>query len=181
MTSRVPVRVVLIGFMGAGKSEVGRALAGRLGWSFLDFDAVIEQRAGRTVAEIFESEGEAAFRRMEADVADQLLTEEQVVLASGGGWAADPERVVRLGEDTVSVWLRVSAGEALRRSRAAPGSRPLLEGSAAESRASELLQTREPFYAAADVGVDTDGSTVEDVTARILEILATFGIETNAE
>lgn len=181
MTSRVPVRVVLIGFMGAGKSEVGRALAARLGWRFLDFDEVIEQGAGRSVREIFEAEGEAAFRRMEADVADALLGEEGVVLATGGGWAAAPDRLANLPEGSVSVWLRVSVAEALRRSRAAPGSRPLLEGPGVESRASELLRTREPFYAAADAGVDTDGSTVEDVTARILEILATFGIETNAE
>lgn len=179
--SRVPERVLLVGFMGAGKTSVGLALARRLGWRFLDFDRVVEEEAGRSIVEIFAEDGEQAFRRMEDDVAQRLLHERRVVLASGGGWAATPGRLEGTPSGTVSVWLRVGPEEAIRRCRTAPGRRPLLEGASPERTASSMLQRRLSSYAAADVGVDTDGSTVDDVTSRILEILADLGLKSSAE
>jgi shikimate kinase len=173
--------VLLIGFMGAGKTSVGEAVARRLGWRFLDFDRAIEKEAGMSVADLFRTKGEAVFRSLESEVGNRLLGQTAVVLASGGGWPVAEGRLESLTRETLTIWLRVSPAEAIRRARMQAESRPLLDGADPMSDASELLRQRERRYARAQHGVDTDGSTVEDVTARILEILATQGIETNAE
>jgi len=181
LTERAPTRVLLVGFMGAGKTSVGRAVAHRLGWRFLDFDQAIESEAGMSVADLFRTEGEAAFRSLEAEIGNRLLEQSAVVLASGGGWPVAEGRMESLSDDTLTIWLRVSPAEAVRRAEGQAGTRPLIDGIDPIGNASELLRERERRYATAQHGVDTDGSTVEDVTARILEILATQGIETNAE
>ncbi len=165
-------RVVLVGFMGAGKTSVGRALAARLGWRSLDLDEVIEGEAGRSIPRIFATDGEEAFRRMEHEIAGRLLAEERLVFSVGGGWAAAPGRLTGLPPDTASVWLVVTPEEAVRRAAAEPGRRPLLEVSDPLGRARDLLAERAPAYAAADFRVDTERSSVEDVTARILELLS---------
>jgi shikimate kinase len=165
-------RIVLVGFMASGKSAVGRRLAHSMGWAFVDFDDAIVEEAGASIPQIFGSEGEAGFREIESRVADRLLGLDQVVLASGGGWAAVPGRLGTLPEGTLSVWLRVSVSEALRRASEAPGTRPLLVGEEAPTRAEELLAAREVFYASAGLEVDTEGRSVEDVSADILDRLA---------
>jgi len=165
-------RILLVGFMGAGKSSVGRDLARRLGWTFVDFDDVIEEEAGVTVAELFARHGEARFRDKEEDVARRLLALDRVVLASGGGWAAVPGRLSALPDGTVTIWLRVTAEDALGRVSREPGRRPLLDVEDPLREAGTLLAERSRCYAAAHHAVDTSGSTVDDVSARILEILS---------
>jgi shikimate kinase len=172
---------VLVGFMGAGKSSVGRALAEALGWRFVDFDEAIEEREGRAIAEIFEHSGEEYFRALEDETAGDLLNQTRVVLGSGGGWAARPGRLDELPDGTLSVWLRVGWREALRRAKLQPGRRPLIAGTDPSEEVRMLLERREPMYAAADLGVDTEGYSVEDVTARIRKSIAEHGIETDAE
>jgi shikimate kinase len=164
-------RVLLVGFMGAGKSSSGRALATALRWRFVDFDDEIEAAAGATVAEIFERDGEGRFRALEAEAAERLLRQERVVLGSGGGWAAAPGRLGGVPPGTATVWLQVSPESAVRRASAEAGRRPLLAGPDPVARAAELLAERAPRYGAARWAVDTEGRTVEDVAARILEIL----------
>jgi shikimate kinase len=183
LTEREPIRrVLLVGFMGAGKTTVGRSLAEVLGWSFVDFDDEIERRAGATVAQIFEGFGEARFREMEAEVALSLLGRTGVVLASGGGWAAEsPGMLGDVPEGTFVVWLDVGAEEAVRRAGGDARRRPLLEARDPVRRARDLLQRRAPRYAEADWRVDTEHSSVDDVTARILEILRNTGWEKNTE
>jgi shikimate kinase len=159
--------------MGSGKTSVGERLAGRLGWRFVDFDAEVEAEAGAEIAEIFSRHGEAWFRGLEADVAERLLRERNVVLGSGGGWAAAaPGRLSGVPGGTATFWLKVSPEEAVRRAGRRPGARPLLDRSDALAVAAELLRERAPRYAEASWTVDTDRSSVEDVTAGILEILA---------
>jgi shikimate kinase len=165
-------RVLLVGFMGSGKTSVGRELAARLGWRFSDFDEAIERREGASVAEIFARRGEPYFREVERAVAERLLDEERIVLAAGGGWAAAPGRLSALPNGTASFWLRVTPDEALRRVSEQPGTRPLLRGTDPIEAASRLVAERSRWYAEATWTVDTDRSTVEDVSARILGILA---------
>ena len=174
-------RIVLIGFMGSGKTSVGRMLASELGWRFADFDQVVEEEAGMTVAEIFARHGEPHFRSIEERVARRLLQEVDVVLGSGGGWAAQPGRLRELPEGTATVWLKVSPGEALLRASKEPGSRPLLAGADAGDAATRLLAERTAAYAEARWAVDTEGSSVEDVSARIVDMLATTYPELRAE
>lgn len=166
-------RILLVGFMGSGKSTVGRLLATRLGWRFVDFDVTIEAEEGISVAEIFRTKGEPWFRNAELRIARELLTRDRVVLGSGGGWGSSSERLRGLPEGTISVWLRVSAEEAVRRTAAA-GTRPLLSGSDRLEEARRLIPERARGYGAAHIGVDTDARTPEDV---VEEILAKIGVE----
>lgn len=161
-------RILLVGYMGSGKSSVGRLLADALGWEFRDFDAVIEHRTGQPIRSIFESYGESAFRAMEARVALELLAMDRVVLASGGGWPCRPGRMERLGPDTLSIWLRVTPAAALKRARAQGNTRPLLQGPEAQARARSHLEEREPFYRLAEWSVDTGTGSAQEVAARIL-------------
>jgi shikimate kinase len=157
--------------MGSGKTSVGREVARRLGWRFADFDDAIEAEAGISVAEIFASRGESRFRVLEDDVARRLLQEGQVVLASGGGWAASPGRLASVPPGTATFWLQVSAPEVIRRVGATLRERPLLAGPDALRAATRLIAQRAPFYRQATYTVDTEGSAVEDVSATILEII----------
>lgn len=161
-------RILLVGYMGSGKSSVGKILADSLGWTFRDFDTVIERRVGDEIRGIFQTYGEAAFRAFESRIAVELLAVEQVVLASGGGWPCQPKRMEGLDPGTLSIWLRVSPSEALKRVRAQGNTRPLLEGPEAAARARAHLAEREPFYRQATWNVDTGAGSVEVVATKIL-------------
>jgi shikimate kinase len=162
-------RLVLVGFMASGKSTVGALLARRLDWEFVDVDGEVESREGTSVAEIFRTRGEAYFREAERRVAASLLERDRVVVGSGGGWGASARRLRELPAGTVTVWLKVSAEEAVRRASGTGEVRPLLGGQDRLATARRLLKGREEEYAAAAVGVDTDGRTPEDVVEEILE------------
>lgn len=164
-------RVLLVGLMGSGKTTVGTRLGELLGWEFLDFDDAVEEAAGRTIPEIFREDGEASFREMEARVGAELLERSRVVLASGGGWPAAPGRMVDLAPDTLSVWLRVSPEEAVRRIRAGDVVRPLLEDVDPVTRARELLAVRRGRYAEARLTLDTEAGSAEDLARTIAETI----------
>ena len=131
--------------------------------------------------EIFASLGEGAFRELEAGVAAELLSAPRTVVAAGGGWAAVAGRLDEVPAGTFSIWLDVSPYEAVRRASGQPGRRPLLEVEHPLETARTLLEERRSAYAAADVRVDTEGSSVDDVTARVLRILAELGLESSTE
>jgi shikimate kinase len=160
-------RVVLVGFMASGKTEVGRILAERLGWAHVDLDRLIEERAGRRVAQIFTADGEAAFRRLEAQATAEVAARDRIVISPGGGWITNPELLDALGPGTLSVWLRVSPEEAVRRAASAPGERPLLAGADPLAAARRLLEARRTDYSRAVLSVDTEGLTA----ARVADII----------
>lgn len=159
--------------MGSGKTAVGRILAEGLGWAFVDFDERIETRLGRPVERIFREMGEEEFRRVEAEVGRELLESERAVLASGGGWPARPGRLEGLPSGTLSVWLRVSPEEALRRVRRAEGVRPLLERPDALAEARRLLGERERYYRRASLALDTESAGPEELARSIEEHVTT--------
>jgi len=161
--------LVLVGFMAAGKTTVGRLLAQSLGWAFRDLDDEIERRTGATVADLFRSRGEPAFRALEQDIVAGWLSETETVLAPGGGWAARPDALGSLPAEARSVWLRVSAAEAVRRANAMGRIRPLLDVANPVAAATRLLATREPLYARADWQIDVDGRLPERVAQEIAE------------
>ncbi len=162
-----PSRVVLVGFMGSGKSAVGRALARRLGYQFEDMDRRIEERAGRTITEIFQEEGEEAFRKLEGEEALALSRLTDRVVASGGGAFARPETRAVLQKGAITVWLQCDIGRILSRVPA-DGSRPLA-GNRAIMQA--LLAEREPSYRTADVAVDASTGSPREVAERIVGLI----------
>jgi shikimate kinase len=119
-------RILLVGFMSAGKTTIGRLLADTLGWRFVDVDEEIVRRTGMSVADIFRERGEAVFRRLETRLTARLCSLDLAVIAPGGGWIMAPMALERLPRDTRTVWLRVSPEEAVRRSLGAGVERPLL-------------------------------------------------------
>jgi shikimate kinase len=165
-----PARVVLTGFMGAGKSTVGPLVARRLGWAFADLDDEIVADAGRSVAEIFATRGEGAFREAERAAAARACTRERLVLATGGGAFTMPETRRLLQEGALTVWLRCELDTLLARIPA-DGARPL---AANRATIGPLLTGREPSYALADLTVDTT-RTAPDEAARIIAEAAARG------
>jgi shikimate kinase len=166
-------RILLVGFMGSGKSTVGALLAEALGWRFVDLDRVVEERAGRTIPELFREDGEAAFRDLEARVTADLLEEEEVVLAAGGGWPCREGRLESAGTETLTVWLRVSPESAGQRAAKEPGSRPLLDVPRPLERIRALLQEREAFYRKAAWWVETGNRPPSEVVRLVMDRLAT--------
>ncbi len=169
-------RIVLVGFMAAGKSTVGARLAQRLGWKFVDFDQRIHERTGSDPGTLIRERGELAFRKLEAELTEELAGATGMVLAPGGGWVTRPDLVDRLGAGTVRIWLRISAEEALRRADADETDRPLLGPLEGRSeRAAALLRKREPLYRRAEVVVNVDGRDSDAVVEEILRRLAPGG------
>jgi shikimate kinase len=160
-------RIVLLGFMTSGKSTVGAALARRLEWAFVDFDVEIERREGRPIRAIVETDGEEALRAMEASLTGEVADSKAVVLAPGGGWILHPEHLERLRRGTLSVWLRISADEAVRRLREDGGDRPLRDHPDPRAAVAEMLAEREPLYRLADLCVPAEGRSVESIAFEI--------------
>jgi len=157
-------KIYLVGFMAAGKSTVSRALAARLGWRAEDIDELIEARERRTVAEIFQKQGEPYFRGCERDILRLLLPLRHVVVATGGGTFMDPENRTAINLDGVSVWLDVPFADLLARIPA-DGRRPL----AADRESMErLYAARTAVYSTAQVRVDATARP-EEVAERIIE------------
>ncbi|MDO4268307.1 MAG: shikimate kinase [Eubacteriales bacterium] len=167
--------IILIGFMGAGKTSVGQALASLKQLPLLDTDQMIEQEAGMTISKIFAGQGEAAFRAAEAAVLRRLLDEEgSAVISTGGGLPLDEGNQATLRQLGDVVFLRVKPETVLMRLEG-DTTRPLLQGDDAEKKVHSLLAFRNPIYqSAADVAVDVDGRTVgglaEEITRRIAEV-----------
>jgi shikimate kinase len=165
-------RVILAGFMGTGKTEVGRRLARSLGWTFVDTDTLVEAAAGRSVSAIFAEEGEPAFRAREREAVAHACGLTATVVAVGGGALLDPENRGRLLAAGPVVCLRASPRELVRRLGTARD-RPLLnrDGSASEqdrlARIESLLAERTPVYALATHAVDTDGLSPDEVAVRV--------------
>jgi shikimate kinase len=166
-------RVVLLGFMASGKTTVGRLLAARLGWRHVDLDEEIEREEGRSVAEIFREEGEAYFRRREAEATGRLVEPPGTVLTPGGGWVTDPSLLDLLPAGTLTVWLHVSPEEVLRRVGAGAEAlrRPLLAGPDPEGTVRRLLRERDALYRRAAHLVRTDGRDPERIARDIESIL----------
>jgi len=162
-----PRRVVLVGFMGAGKTEVGRRLAERLGYRFEDMDQRIEGRTGCTIAALFEERGEQAFREEEQREAAALASLDRRVVAAGGGAFVSPRTRALLQEGALTVWLQCDLETLLRRIPD-DSARPLA-GNRAIMRA--LLAEREPSYRQADLAVDASGATPQEVVDRIVDLI----------
>jgi len=172
MRSRgTPRGAVLVGFMGAGKSSVGKVLARRLGAEFLDVDKRIEADAGKTVEEIFATEGEQAFRKRERMAIRDAVSVPGRVIATGGGSFLDGDSRKRLNAYAPVVFLDISPATALAR-LAGDTSRPLLSGEDQEKTVTELMEKRRTAYLQADFRVSTENLTAARVAEEVFLLLS---------
>ena len=161
--------IILVGFMGAGKSVCGRLLARRLGRCFVETDDVIVAGEGRSIPEIFRDAGEPRFRQLEADTLEGLKLKSGEVIATGGGLPCREGRMELLRQLGTVVWLDGDVRE-LHERASRIGKRPMLEGrSMADVEA--LYRARQPYYRRAHITVDTTGIGADQVVARILTAL----------
>jgi len=169
MGGRSRENVALIGFMGAGKSEVGRLLAGRLGMEFKDLDEVVSSRAGMSIEDIFASEGESGFRERESAALREALQGDKMVISCGGGIVLDGGNVALLRGSCRVFLLRISAHKAVERLSAGDG-RPLLAGGNLEERVHGLLDSRAQIYLhAAHEVVEADYASPHKLAEEIAE------------
>ena len=159
---------MLIGFMATGKTTVGRMVAERLQRKFLDLDHLIEDQAGMKIPELFRSQGEPAFRRVESEALENALKMDSLVLATGGGAACREDNLQAMLAAGYVVALSAPPAEVLKRTGGASG-RPLLDSAADPlAEAQRLLSAREPFYARAHLRIETVGKSPQDVAAQIV-------------
>lgn len=168
---RLKKTVVMVGMMGAGKTAVGTALARHLGVPFLDSDEEISRAANRSIAEIFERDGEAFFRARETEVLARLLRGTPCVLSTGGGAFLSETNRALIREAGVSVWLRADLELLWQRVRH-KGARPLLRTANPRETLRSLYEARVPIYELADLVVDSAADlSVEDMALRVTEAL----------
>ena len=161
--------IALIGFMGVGKTAVGKALAEKLGKEFAELDALIEQKAGKSIPEIFQHDGEVAFRELEIEVTKEVSGKKKLVIACGGGIVLNKINVDRLRNESVIVYLTASPKVILNRVSGGGSERPLLKAANQVLNIQELLRFREPFYErAADIRINTSNLDVDSVTEQII-------------
>ena len=163
--------IVLAGFMGTGKTTVGKELAGKLNLEFVDLDSVIERREGKKISKIFEEDGETYFRQLEKQVVKDCSEGGPRVLATGGGAIIDPENLEALKSNGVVILLEADTETIIKRTKD-DTYRPLLLVQDPKKRIEELLESRRSFYNKADYKIDTSAMGVNEVVNQILGILA---------
>ncbi len=166
-------QITLIGFMGCGKTSVGKELARMLGIAQLDLDKLIEERAGTTISEIFRTQGEGAFRALESEtLRETAARDDALVVCSGGGIVLDPRNSETIRARGTAVWLRATP-ETIYARISGEGNRPVLKGGMTVERIAEILASRLPRYQdSADFAVDTDGKSIAEIAREIAEKLA---------
>jgi shikimate kinase len=171
------MKITLIGARCSGKTTVGRELAGRLDLRFIDTDALVEERTGKKVAEIFAEDGEAAFRELEREAIAELETAEGCVIAAGGGALCDAKSAAALKRGAKVLWLDTSTEELVRRAEADGEERPPLTGLTLREETEKIVAERRGLYMnSADCIIDTDGFTPGEITERITSYLQLLGL-----
>ena len=164
--------IALIGFMGTGKTVVGQVLAERLGKEFVELDTLIARKAGKTIPEIFQQDGEVAFRELEIEAAREIAGKKNVVIAGGGGIVLNKINIDRLGRECLIVYLTASPEVILKRTSTGRNDRPLLSTADRDTTVRELLEFRRPFYErAADITIDTSALNIGAVVRQIIETM----------
>ena len=174
--------IVLIGYRATGKTTVGRLIAQRLGWKFVDTDVLIEQRAKKSIAEIVAQEGWQGFRRREKEVIAEVSVKKNMVIAVGGGAVINKENVKNLKQNGILIWLKANAdtiAKRLAQDEKTASQRPSLTGKSVVEEIEEVLSERLPLYQqAADIEVDTERYSPEEIARLIIKNESFNQIET---
>jgi len=161
--------IALIGFMGVGKTAVGKVLAEKLGRKFVELDSLIEQKAGKPIPEIFHQDGEIVFRELEIEVTKEVAKDKDLVIACGGGVVLNKINIDRLRQQSRIVYLTASPEVILNRVAGEAGQRPLLEVDNPTLTIREMLGFRSPFYErSADITIDTSKLDIDSVAEQVM-------------
>ena len=164
--------IALIGYMGTGKTAVGQALARKLGMKFIELDRLIEEQAGKKIAEIFRAQDETAFRELEIEATRQIAGEKNAVIACGGGIVLNKINIDRLREDAIMVYLTASPQTILKRVAGEKGQRPLLAVDHQLKTITDMLKFRKPYYErSADITVNTSRLSIDGAAEEIIRKL----------
>lgn len=167
--------IALIGFMGTGKTAVGRVLAQKSYKEFVELDAIIIEKAGKSIPEIFREDGEVRFRELEIEATREVASLKNAVIACGGGIVLNKINIDRLKKESVIIYLTASPSEILKRTAGDESGRPLLNVSDRAKQIKTMLKSRRPFYQqAADIIINTSGLTIASVADKILEALKDY-------
>ena len=164
------MNIYLVGFMGTGKSAVGRELAKKKKWRFVDLDDLIELREGRTIPDIFNKKGEPYFRIIEKRALKEVSREKKFVVACGGGAVINKENIKRMKESGIIICLKATPAVILKRTLKSVN-RPLLNVGNPKERIELLIKLRAPYYAMANKSIDTSRLSIKEVVGRILRII----------
>ncbi len=159
--------IVLVGFMGTGKSVVGKLLAKKLNMDFVESDEMIEIREKLPIKDIFEKKGELYFRLVEKEVVKEASSRKNIVISAGGGAIADEDNLKNLKNSGIIICLKASPETILRRTKDLK-TRPLLNIPDPKKQIEELLQKREVYYSKADFSIDTDNLSIDEVVAKVI-------------
>lgn len=162
--------IALVGFMGAGKTVVGKVLARQLGMIFIDSDEAIVEREHRSISDIFAKDGELYFRKVEKEVIKEISQRDGLVIACGGGVVLDKDNMLNLHRNGVVVYLQASTDAILERTKNY-SHRPLLNVENPKGQIEDILKIRAPFYSQAEYAIDTSKLTIDEVVNKIQEIL----------
>lgn len=165
--SRKPVNLALVGFMGTGKTSVGRLAAEQLRFEFVDTDELIQSSTGRSITDIFAKDGEAAFRALEHQIVLELTRRSRTVISTGGGLPVNPANLASLKTHALVICLWSSPEKIWERVHN-QSHRPLLQDADPQKKIRELLAVREPFYKQADVLVNTDIRSVREAAVQVV-------------
>ena len=164
------MNIYLVGFMGTGKTSVGRALAKDKGWNFIDLDELIELKQQCRIVDIFAQQGEPYFRKIEKKFLKQVSTQKKFVVACGGGVVLDSDNIKLMKKTGMIICLCANCEEILKRV-ASNTLRPILNVAKPRERIELLLKMRAPYYLQADKTIDTSGLSVKQVVAKISKML----------
>jgi shikimate kinase len=164
-------RIVITGFMGCGKSTIGRKLSQAMGFGFVDTDTMIEQRRGKKCGDIIHEEGEPAFRRYERDALEKAITLERTIIATGGGALVRQDNLDLALDEAIVVYLDVETDDLLERILFSPKDRPLIDVPDPKPVVEEMLDKRLPYYEQAQVHVDATNLSANETLTAILGAL----------
>jgi shikimate kinase len=170
LLSNVIMNIYLVGFMGTGKTSVGRQLAKEKGWNFVDLDELIELKEQRKIVDIFANSGEPYFRKVEKNILKQVATQNKFVVACGGGIVLDKDNIKLMKKNGTVICLCATCAEILKRTSGSTH-RPILNVKKPKERIELLLKMRAPYYMQADKIIDTSGLSVKQVVGKISKIL----------
>lgn len=163
-------KIYLVGFMGSGKTTAGKRLSSILGWSFIDMDRKVEEKAGKTIREIFSEHGEGWFRSLERTVLHDLENEKQTVISTGGGAPCHDDNMDFMRRTGLTVYLKMTPLQLRNRLRDSKGERPLIKGLSGDDLLKYIetrLAQREPFYSLAEIIIDNSETDYGELTNLI--------------